>query len=130
MEPDAVQRQNKPLECRLILLGALSVTLCLCPLVGLGQGAGVDWDVYLGDKASTQFSSLDQINRNNVRGLQVAWSYHSGNASGEVLAVIHEGRDTFDQNPSTLYRKIGRCRRPAPGASRTGACDPSPAPSS
>ena len=25
MEPDAVQRENKPLECRVILLGALSL---------------------------------------------------------------------------------------------------------
>ena len=33
MEPDAVQRQHKPLECRLILVGALSLLpLRVCPL--------------------------------------------------------------------------------------------------
>ena len=64
------------------------LALTLCPLAGIGHGAGVDWDVYLGDKASTQFSSLDQINRKNVMGLQVAWSYHSGDAGSNNLSQI------------------------------------------
>ena len=62
--------------------------LSLCPLAGLGHGAGVDWDVYLGDKASTQFSSLDQINRENVHRLRAAWSYHSGDAGTNNLSQI------------------------------------------
>ena len=57
----------KSLSNRIVFM----VSLSLCPLAGLGHGAGVDWDVYLGDKASTQFSSLDQINRENVKDLQV-----------------------------------------------------------
>jgi len=51
----------------------------LGPVAGL-QAADGDWPVYLGDKASTHFSTLKQINRNNVQQLQVAWSYHSGDA--------------------------------------------------
>ena len=35
------------------------------------------WEVYLGDKASTQYSSLDQINRRNVDQLQVVWTYRA-----------------------------------------------------
>ena len=35
MEPDAVQRENKPLECRLILLGALKFNACVAPLIRL-----------------------------------------------------------------------------------------------
>jgi quinoprotein glucose dehydrogenase len=40
--------------------------------------AGQDWPVYLGDKASTQYSALDQINKQNVSRLAVAWTYHTG----------------------------------------------------
>ncbi|HKX61351.1 MAG TPA: pyrroloquinoline quinone-dependent dehydrogenase, partial [Verrucomicrobiae bacterium] len=40
--------------------------------------ADVNWDVYLGDKASTHFSSLKQITPRNVTKLQVAWTYRAG----------------------------------------------------
>jgi len=45
-----------------------------------------DWQVYLGDNMSSQYSGLDQINSENVTNLRVAWSYssndkHSGNRS-------------------------------------------------
>jgi quinoprotein glucose dehydrogenase len=36
------------------------------------------WKVYKGDAASTSYSSLDQINRDNVDQLEVAWIYNSG----------------------------------------------------
>ncbi len=38
------------------------------------------WEVYLGDNTSSQYSSLDQINRENVARLDVAWVYHAGDA--------------------------------------------------
>lgn len=37
-----------------------------------------DWPVYLGDKAATHYSALDQINKSNVARLKVAWSYDTG----------------------------------------------------
>ena len=56
MEPDAVQTQNKPFECRVILLGAL--------------GAMSDWtDVYiglgsnLGERAHTLAQAVDRLGR-------------------------------------------------------------------
>ena len=36
------------------------------------------WKIYKGDPASTSYSELDQINRDNVVQLEVAWIYHSG----------------------------------------------------
>jgi quinoprotein glucose dehydrogenase len=36
------------------------------------------WDSYLGGSDSSQFSSLDQINRDNVNQLEVAWTYETG----------------------------------------------------
>src|SRR6266581_997798 len=63
--------------------GLLSFVLLAAALLGPVDGiqaADRDWPVYLGDKASTHFSTLEQINRNNVQRLQVAWTYHSGDA--------------------------------------------------
>ena len=38
------------------------------------------WSVYRGDAWSTAYSSLDQINKDNVNQLEVAWTYHTGDA--------------------------------------------------
>ncbi len=32
------------------------------------------WGIYRGDQRLNQFSSLEQINRENVEGLEVAWT--------------------------------------------------------
>ena len=37
-----------------------------------------DWDTYLGDVARRHYSPLDQITRENVADLEVAWTYDSG----------------------------------------------------
>ena len=37
-----------------------------------------DWRVYLGGKERNLYSSLKQINRDNVAELQVAWSHETG----------------------------------------------------
>lgn len=38
------------------------------------------WEVYGGSKFNTHYSSLNTIDTNNVSQLQVAWTYHSGDA--------------------------------------------------
>jgi quinoprotein glucose dehydrogenase len=42
------------------------------------SSAGRDWRNYLGDKGSTHYSTLDQINTGNVTRLQVAWTFETG----------------------------------------------------
>lgn len=39
-----------------------------------------DWPVYGGDKASSRYSGLSQINKTNAHQLQVAWIYRTGDA--------------------------------------------------
>lgn len=60
----------------------------------------VNWETYLGDKTSSQYSQLDQINRENVAQLEVAWIYRSGDAR-------EDGRSQIQCNPiiidSVLY---------------------------
>lgn len=46
----------------------------------LQAGAGKDWSIYGGGPESTRYSSLKQINRENVRNLKVAWIFDSGDA--------------------------------------------------
>ena len=42
------------------------------------------WEVYNGGPEAMKYSALDQINRDNVRQLTVAWTYRSGDVgSGE-----------------------------------------------
>lgn len=43
-------------------------------------GAGENWSVSLGDKSSSQYSRLSQINQTNVQQLEVAWTYHTSDA--------------------------------------------------
>jgi quinoprotein glucose dehydrogenase len=38
------------------------------------------WEIYGGSKENTHYSSLNQIDTNNVSDLQVAWVHHTGDA--------------------------------------------------
>lgn len=49
----------------------------LCATLAHAAPQDQDWSCYLGDPASSQYSGLAQINRNNVRQLQMAW-HHRG----------------------------------------------------
>ena len=44
----------------------------------------VNWDQPGGNVRQTKFSPLDQINKDNVKDLKMAWTYNSGNMSGNV----------------------------------------------
>lgn len=46
------------------------------------------WAVYLGDKASSQYSPLAQINRDNVSELKLAWQYRTGDVWSDRFAQI------------------------------------------
>ncbi|MBM1105784.1 PQQ-binding-like beta-propeller repeat protein [Aurantibacter crassamenti] len=45
--------------------------------------AGNDWPVYLGGNSSAQYSPINQITRENIDQLKVAWEYSTGDASAE-----------------------------------------------
>jgi quinoprotein glucose dehydrogenase len=58
-----------------------------------GIGATADWGRSNGDNASSRYSTLHEINRDNVARLEVAWTYHSrdGNGGLEANPVIVDG---------------------------------------
>ena len=55
--------------------------LCFCTPGSL-EAQDSDWSTYLGDPGRRHYSELDQINRDNVDELEVAWVYDSGEARG------------------------------------------------
>lgn len=68
-----------------------SAALCLlCILSGCEKKTGdhTTWPAYRGGKHSAAYSSLTQINRENVAQLRVAWTYHTGDAEGGNHSTI------------------------------------------
>lgn len=59
----------------------LSLQACKQAPSSTGEGAGADWDAYLGHPTSNQYSTLDQINLGNVNQLEVAWTYDTGDSA-------------------------------------------------
>jgi quinoprotein glucose dehydrogenase len=54
---------------------------------------GADWPRSHGGDAGTRYSGLEQITRDNVRDLQVAWTYRSGDGAGNMQCnpIVVEG---------------------------------------
>jgi len=58
---------------------ALAFVFCSA-LAGLRAAAGRDWPAYLGDKGASHYSTLSDLTPRNVTQLQVAWTWHGGDA--------------------------------------------------
>jgi quinoprotein glucose dehydrogenase len=52
----------------------------LVPAVSIAQAKPGEWPAYHHDLASTRYSSLDQINRDNVSKLSIAWTWKADSA--------------------------------------------------
>lgn len=59
------------------LVGFLIVLLSAMPSAGKDGSAKGEWRFYGGDSSSSKYSSLDQINRDNVKNLKVVWTWDS-----------------------------------------------------
>ena len=65
-----------------------------------------DWPTYGGQASGTQYSSLDQINRDNVHDLRVAWAYRTGDVRERADGV---DPTTFEVTPILADDKIVFC---------------------
>jgi quinoprotein glucose dehydrogenase len=72
--PPAFPALPRPRPAALALLLALAAPLPASE----PAPAGRDWPAYLGDAARSHYSSLARLHRGNVAGLQVAWTYDTG----------------------------------------------------
>jgi quinoprotein glucose dehydrogenase len=65
-----------------------------------GKAAQQDWPIYGGQSADDHYSSLTQIDRDNVTKLKVVWSYDSGEKGGFQCSPIIVGHVLFGYTPS------------------------------
>lgn len=72
------------LFCRVCCYLFLLIALFSCQ----PESQNVDWPAYLGDKSSSQYSSLTQINPSNVDRLSVSWTFKSGDADPKNRSQI------------------------------------------
>jgi quinoprotein glucose dehydrogenase len=61
-----------------VLTAALVLTYAAFPQRQIPKAGYRDWKVYGGGPENTRYSTLDQINRENVQKLQVAWTFDTG----------------------------------------------------
>ena len=77
----------------------------------LAQPVGENWTSYNGDYSGRRFSSLHDINTDNVSRLRAAWVFHPGNAQNlEVTPLVVRGimYVTASNNVFALDAKNGR----------------------
>jgi quinoprotein glucose dehydrogenase len=82
----------------LLVLGACLITLlAIYPMLGQQGAKNGEWRAYGGDEASTRYSPLDQINRDNIKDLRVAWVWKSDSllpnpqAASETTPIMVNG---------------------------------------
>jgi quinoprotein glucose dehydrogenase len=77
--------------------------LLLCALSFAGTAADPDWPAYGGNSGGQKYSPLKQINLENVTSLEVAWTFHTGDA----YQPKHDRSTAFEATPlyvdGTLY---------------------------
>ncbi len=70
----------------------LPVFLCVCAtLVSAADRSFATWGQYLGGADSSQYSSLKQINKSNVKQIEVAWTYQTGPGTYTFDPVVVDG---------------------------------------
>jgi quinoprotein glucose dehydrogenase len=87
---DAISRSHLPMYKIITAAKAEELT----PANGLPKPADyINWHRSHGDGTSSRYSLLEQINKTNVKDLEVAWTYHSrdGTASIQSNPVIANG---------------------------------------
>ena len=103
---------------RLIFLALLMVVVSW-PFPGRGQTGAKngEWRAYGAEEASTRYSPVDQINRDNVKNLEVAWTWRGDNFGPAVDYVF---RSTPIYVDGILYTVAGQRRSVAAIDPRTG----------
>jgi quinoprotein glucose dehydrogenase len=71
------------MRATLLLLAAASLAAC-APGDQPTPPQDVEWPTYLGDNGRQHYSPLDQITRENVGQLELAWKYNSGEPDGTM----------------------------------------------
>ena len=95
---------------RIRLAAVLCASLGLCAAVRTAEplraaaaspgGNGADWPTYGGNHEGQRYSALTQINRTNVKGLRVAWTFDTGETGGLQTHPLMVDGTLFAYTPS------------------------------
>jgi quinoprotein glucose dehydrogenase len=79
----------------LALVASLASAFLQSPPTTRAAERNTDWPNVFNDKQGTRYSPLDQINRNDVKDLKIAWVYHTGDSAPgktiECTPLVIEG---------------------------------------
>jgi quinoprotein glucose dehydrogenase len=74
---------------RLLLASACTFVFLCCPSI---QAQSRDWPINGGSSENQHYSPLTQINKSNVKQLQVAWTYDTGQTGGlQTSPIVVDG---------------------------------------
>ena len=73
------QRTTAYTTAHIMLALATGLALTTAPAAAQRGAAAGEWRFYGGDAGSTRYAALDQINRDNVASLEVAWRWQAAN---------------------------------------------------
>ena len=71
--------QTRDIKIRLIIRLLSFIILIVTPVLPQHGAPNGDWPYWGGDAGSTRYSALDQINKDNVKDLEIAWRWYSAN---------------------------------------------------
>src|SRR5579863_6281465 len=88
-----------------LLIALASILISGVDIAGAQPQAGTalpsqDWPVWGGSAANQHYSSLAQINRSNVKRLQVAWTYDTGEKGGLQTSPLVVRRVLYGLSPT------------------------------
>jgi len=88
-----------------LILGALVITLlAILPMLAQQGAKGGEWKAYGGDEGSTRYQPLEQVTRENIQNLRVAWVWKSDSllpnpqATSETTPIMVNGRIFFSMD--------------------------------
>jgi quinoprotein glucose dehydrogenase len=86
-----------------VLLAALVACAAYAPQAPAQSPVASDWGYYGGDAFGRRFSSLNQISRANVRQLELAWRYRTGELGA---GFARASRLTFEATPVLAFDRL------------------------
>ncbi len=96
---------KKVLTGAAVLLLSSSISALANDSVMEATGDATQWAIQTGDYANTRYSELDQINKDNVGDLQVAWTFSTGVLRGHEGSPLVIGDTMYVHTPfpNTVY---------------------------
>jgi hypothetical protein len=98
-----------------MLLGGLAISvLAILPMLAQQGTRTGEWKAYGGDEGSTRYSPLDQMSRENIKDLRVAWVWKSDGllpnpATGKRDDADYGQWRSLFLNGSEAFHRCGGC---------------------